>query len=275
MLKDYRVLILFSLVIVIAIWIHWWASSGFILSHEICSDPKATDDCEVYDVLFYSAWAFGKTVDRWSALITAIATGVIGFFTFTLYKATTGMVEAAKIQSNDMKRSIAASEVAAAAAEKSADVAEKALFAANPIITIAELELRDANETIEKTHIHWGLRNSGPGMGVVHTMHTRTGIAVETPDGIRVFRSKETIGWGSAIETKDTASGFSITTPMLQSRIGEIRTGSTILTFVIQTDGQNIFKDRFSALFSFKFDHLRQTFVRVGTEGPVEGTDTK
>ena len=98
MLNNYRIVIFFLLVAVIAIWIHWWAASGFILSHEICSDPKTRDDCGVYDVLLYSAWSLGKAVDHWSALITAIATGAIGYFTLTLKRATNSLREASDQQ---------------------------------------------------------------------------------------------------------------------------------------------------------------------------------
>ena len=60
-------------------------------------------------------------------MITAVATGMIGIFTYTLYRATTGLVESAKIQSDDMKRSIVASENSATAAMAQADIAKKAL----------------------------------------------------------------------------------------------------------------------------------------------------
>jgi hypothetical protein len=88
MLRNWRTLLFFALIAVFAIWIQWWASLGFPLDHEICSEPKGSDDCGSYNVILYSAWAFGKTVDRWSALITAIATGAIGYFTLTLKRST-------------------------------------------------------------------------------------------------------------------------------------------------------------------------------------------
>jgi hypothetical protein len=43
--------------------------------------------------------------------ITAVATAFIAFFTFTLWSSTSGLVEAAKIQSRDMKASIAVSAI--------------------------------------------------------------------------------------------------------------------------------------------------------------------
>lgn len=59
--------------------------------------------------------------------VTAVATAFIALFTYTLFAATKGLVEAAKIQSGDMKRSIEAAEHAADAAKKSADASLLAL----------------------------------------------------------------------------------------------------------------------------------------------------
>jgi hypothetical protein len=125
--------------------------------------------------------------------------------------------------------------------------------------------LRDANDLAPVVHIHWSLRNSGPGMAVVHTMRTRTLIGVSSPLGVRIVRSREKINWGSIVESKDTAPGFSITTPELQRRVAEIRAGATQLYFVIQLDGQNIFRDHFSVLFSFQYSSARKGFMRAGT----------
>jgi hypothetical protein len=85
MLRNWRVILPFALVVLIVIWIQWWASLGFPLEHEICSEPKAPYDCGSYNIIFYSAWALGKAVDHWSALITAVATGFVAWFTWTLW----------------------------------------------------------------------------------------------------------------------------------------------------------------------------------------------
>jgi hypothetical protein len=58
---------------------------------------------------------------------TALATVLIAIFTYTLYRATKGLVESAWVQSKDMKRSIIASETAATAASTQAEIAKKSL----------------------------------------------------------------------------------------------------------------------------------------------------
>jgi hypothetical protein len=106
---------------------------------KICEDYHADKDCDSYNIFFYAAWQTIKFLDRYSALITAIATGTIGYFTFTLkastdrlWTAAKGQIaaaeNAAKIQSADMQASIAVADKAANAARKSASVAEQVLY---------------------------------------------------------------------------------------------------------------------------------------------------
>ena len=57
----------------------------------------------------------------------AVTAALIAVFTYTLFAATQGLARAAQIQSDDMKRSIAAVETAVGAAQKSADMADRAL----------------------------------------------------------------------------------------------------------------------------------------------------
>jgi hypothetical protein len=91
MLKDWRVLCFFVIIAIPAIWILWWASNDFILTHEICRDPKTHEDCESYNVLSYSAWLLSKAIDPWSILITAVATFFVAAFTFTLWRSSEKM----------------------------------------------------------------------------------------------------------------------------------------------------------------------------------------
>jgi hypothetical protein len=69
----------------------------------------------------------GHVLYEYREFATAAATVFIAIFTFTLWWATKGLVGAAKIQSDDMKRSIVASEISATAASAQAEVARKAL----------------------------------------------------------------------------------------------------------------------------------------------------
>jgi len=82
--RHYKIVFLAILVFAFAAWIQWWASSGFILEHQICGEAK-DPDCGSYNVIFYSAWRLAKAADHWGGLITAVATVAIGYFTYTLY----------------------------------------------------------------------------------------------------------------------------------------------------------------------------------------------
>ena len=66
----------------------WWASSGYPLDGPICPSTGTKDDCTRHNVILYSAWGIAKVADQWGVLITAIATGFIAWFTFTLRNST-------------------------------------------------------------------------------------------------------------------------------------------------------------------------------------------
>jgi hypothetical protein len=98
MLTNWRTLLLWALVAVFALWIQYWASSGFILEHQICGETKNPEDCGSYNVILYSAWRLAKALDHWTALIAAIATVAIGIFTYTLKRSTDKLWEAGERQ---------------------------------------------------------------------------------------------------------------------------------------------------------------------------------
>jgi hypothetical protein len=98
MLTNWRTLLLWALVAVFALWIQYWASSGFILEHQICGETKNLEDCGSYNVILYSAWRLAKALDHWTALIAAIATVAIGIFTYTLKRSTDKLWEAGERQ---------------------------------------------------------------------------------------------------------------------------------------------------------------------------------
>src|SRR6516165_5708632 len=52
---------------------------------EICEVTARGKDCDSYNILFASAWNIAKAADHWSALITAIATAFIAYFTKTIW----------------------------------------------------------------------------------------------------------------------------------------------------------------------------------------------
>jgi hypothetical protein len=68
---------------VIALWAY--ALAGFPTQGEICEVTARGKDCGSYNILFALVWNVVKAADHWSALITAIATGFIAYFTKTIW----------------------------------------------------------------------------------------------------------------------------------------------------------------------------------------------
>ncbi len=91
--------------------------------YQICDTNQYTEHerCAPHHLLYVVFWYVGYVINPTS--VTAFATIAIAIFTYTLYQATRGLVDAALIQSADMKRSIAAGEIAANAAKAAAEAA--------------------------------------------------------------------------------------------------------------------------------------------------------
>ena len=65
----------------------WWASLGYPLEGQICNPPGSNQNCESYNILFAFAVATIDKLNFYGVIITAIATGFIAAFTFTLWKS--------------------------------------------------------------------------------------------------------------------------------------------------------------------------------------------
>ncbi len=85
MLKHWRVVVLWTVVVTFALWIRWWSSWDFALEHQIQSCDKTPDDCGSYNIIFFSAWRLAIGINYWSALVTAFATAAVAIFTGTIY----------------------------------------------------------------------------------------------------------------------------------------------------------------------------------------------
>ena len=183
MLKDWRIVTLCALAVAAAIWIYWWAASEFILSHEICSDPKIHDDCESYNVLRYSAWAFAKAVDHYSALITAAATIAIGYFTYTLKKSTDRLWGAADEQLRhmqteagrermDRRRELDILEGNATAARELANVAQAALSQLErPYIFVFGVRAIKQDAETQDFFVEYSVANYGKMPAIIEAPH--------------------------------------------------------------------------------------------------------
>jgi hypothetical protein len=156
---------------------------------------------------------------------------------------------------------IVATEIAANAAQKSADTAEKSLFAANrPVITIGELELVQSDDLLDKPHINWAMRNSGSGFAVV------TDVKVETViqgDGTPRIHSQESSVWIGVIETGKTSDGHRVTTATMQARIKDILAGRLLLYFNVELQLMDVMENRSGARFPFIYDSKAKSFKRT------------
>jgi|SRR6267378_6678272 len=210
-------------------------------------------------------------------VLLVIFTAVLAYKTSGLFTETAGLRDAAEKQRLDSLRSIEVAEGAARAAQKSADTGERALFVAyRPLITIAELELRSANSALGTPHIHFGIRNSGQGIAVVHWFNVT--ITLREQVGSKMVRTTSVTKteWVSLIEPSETASGNTVTTPTIQERIADIWNGQLALYVSIEIKGQDFFSNRTDQRFPFMFDVGTNSFRRVnaGDDGaPLYGDE--
>ena len=120
--------------------------------YEICevSEKTKEEHCASYQVAQFLGIKIPQFLDRMGGVLTALATVAIAAFTLTLKRATDRLWDAGErqlellaatnaAQSRDMQDSIAVANKAAVASEKSAKVAEDALFIGQrPYIFVAE-----------------------------------------------------------------------------------------------------------------------------------------
>jgi hypothetical protein len=191
----------------------------------------------------------GEFIERHDGAITAISTIIIAAFTGTLWMATSGLLGSAVTQSRH-------TEIAAKAAKKSAEVAEKSLIAATrPHVIISPIEPREANESQSVPHIHFGLTNSGNGAAIVNKVVATIEI---TPRGGNVLTLATTpakfVVSGVKIEPRGTISDNHI--PLSAPEWQQIKTGEKRLGVVFHVTASDIFQTPYpEEIFTFAFEH--------------------
>jgi hypothetical protein len=93
MRKGWRFVFWLGVIVVgAAVWMSWWAASGFWIP--ICQDASVSDGCLSYDeirawIAQASGYASGVAEDanRWAALIVAVFTAVLAIFTARLWRS--------------------------------------------------------------------------------------------------------------------------------------------------------------------------------------------
>ena len=68
--------------------LHWWASLDYALHAAVCDPTTNNQNCVSYNVFFAFAVSWAYDLNYWGALVTAIATGFIAWFTFSLRDVT-------------------------------------------------------------------------------------------------------------------------------------------------------------------------------------------
>jgi hypothetical protein len=79
-----------SAILVVALWLLWWASAGFPARIEVCE--TGGKPCGSYNFPLGSILKVVTILDRYGALITACSTIAIAIFTYILYGATNALV---------------------------------------------------------------------------------------------------------------------------------------------------------------------------------------
>lgn len=95
MRRDWRIFVFCLAVAVtgVAIWLSWWAASGFQLP--LCQDASVIDHCLSTDEIrawpsqiAASAWNFAEFANHWSALIAALSAVFLAIFSWRLWLST-------------------------------------------------------------------------------------------------------------------------------------------------------------------------------------------
>ena len=93
MRKGWRLALWLGVVLIgVAVWMSWWAASGFLIP--ICQDANVSDGCLSYDEIRAwtaqasgYAWRTAEAANRWAALIVAAFAAVLTFLTARLWRS--------------------------------------------------------------------------------------------------------------------------------------------------------------------------------------------
>jgi hypothetical protein len=120
----------------------WWGSSGFPTEYQVCEITNNAEHCGSYNILFGLAWKGVLILDRYGALITALATIAIASFTYTLWRATDRLWKAGEKQIELIGDSSKAALISAKVSERAFKLSHSANFAFRPMrIAITEVKV--------------------------------------------------------------------------------------------------------------------------------------
>jgi hypothetical protein len=265
------------LVAVVCLWLLYvaWGSTSFqkCIAEKQSEQPQQASEKytpKIFRVFVVNARIetncfFRFSYDRRDA-IAAIAAAFVALFTFTLWRATTGLRESTDKLWGASIRQICVAEQAAEASHKSASVAEKSLRVANrPVINISPLELRQPEQGQVSSHIHFGLMNGGNGAAVVNRV---LATVQTTPVGGNVLTLAHKTQYyaapsvGFVIEIGQSIDGGSIESPLLGvSELQQISAGQMRLEIIFEIAFKDIIENDYVLKYPFIFDHTQGIFI--------------
>jgi len=141
--------------------------------------------------------SIGELISNYNGIIVALATVAIAFFTYTLWRATSGLFKVAQEQSRDMKASITVAQEATIAAQKAAEAAEKSA---------------DALPAMERAYVFVEVRRKNPKARLTINFNTFCEIVIrnygKTPAIVRFVETFANVFYGITPEIEIKRTGI-------------------------------------------------------------------
>jgi len=238
-------------VIVSVIFFLWWSSLGYPSQTPICEGPYGQQHCDNYNAIFAFVWTVGKTIDRWSALIGAIATVAIAGFTWVLYTSSEKMWAVTKISAD--------------AARVSAIVARKGLLEANqPIIAMKDVSLGTAAE-IGEARVGFAFQNEGNSAAMIDKLDVeiRTLLKRGRTDYFRTDNLSD--DWNAVVGPHSVSGVSFLRAPGLTAEeVNDIRSGANKIALIFKIFFHDALGTQYEAGFPFIYLSDKARFVRTG-----------
>lgn len=270
MLKPKYKLALLFVAVIFSIWFLWWASAGYPLDGPICYPPDSADNCQRYNVIFYSAWRLALVANYWGVLIGALATIAIAVFTWTLWQE-------GRKQREVTGNAVAVAECANELNRQNAIGSRRAWLSLEDVKLLHPTKFTEDGFTfrVSATAKHHG-ETPATSVWIAFESYFREATEVNFSDAEENFREKLRGHWGAMGETLfkgDTfttvelwADGFERIKNVIQTRpSGERKFGFTVFIGV----SYRVVGDPTAHITQYSFAHLN---VPVGFEIPEGGT---
>jgi hypothetical protein len=198
-------------------------------------------------------------------VLLVVFTAVLAYRTSGLFVETAGLRDAADKQRIDSLRSIKASELAAKAAQVSADTAKDSLLVSlRPLFAFETMELHQSSQTSVTPYISFALRNAGSNEvtlnKVVAIISTSPpgGMTLTEPTGLSALDGHATLERGQII------SGNRVFSKILGvDEVADIKRGNTTLRVGFEVRSADALGNPYTQTYPFIFDASQLTFIRA------------